>query len=91
MTSNEFIDTILAAKSKGALVLYGGLYRAHGGVRFIAIRNLHGEMNGDTADMWIESRSGKRVLGHAFIGSRRNRKAELQGWPERIGWLAVPS
>ena len=78
------IETIRAAKAAGIREISGQLRDKIRGVKRIRLTNLDGRKNGNTADIWIESESGAKVLGHIFTGSRKRPSADCCGWDEMI-------
>ena len=84
MSTVALIETIQAAKAAGLSEIAGELRTKVCGVKRIRLTNLDGRKNGNTADVWIESESGAKVLGQIFTGSRRNRVADCRGWDELI-------
>lgn len=82
MNDNDFVAWIRDAQSKGIGRVFATLAAPCRGVERIAII-IDGHLNGNPHDLWIESRSGKRGLGRAYLGSKRVPQ-DLEGWPARI-------
>lgn len=83
MTEQQFIDTIREAQARGKSELAAILNGIFRGVKRAVLRNLDGHINGNPHDIWIESASGKKVIGRAYLGSPQ-RAANLEGWHNRI-------
>ena len=81
MYTTKFVQTCRQAQKDGVGVVFGVLHAPYRGVKHIAIRNLN-----SSHDLWIQSRSGKTTIGHAYLGSKKT-PIHLEGWPERIVML----
>ena len=86
MNAATFIQTIRQAQADGQTEVRARLTSPVRGVVAVAIRNLQGVRNGNKHDLWIESISGSRVIGRAYLGSR-NQTVHLDGWPEAIAYF----
>ena len=94
MTDVEFVEFIRNVQNKGTKgtrwrcsEILGELVTKYRGCRYIRL-SVDGSRNGNPHDIWIESRSGRKILGRAYLGSKQG-KQNLEGWPERIAMLKV--
>jgi len=88
MDSQQLIDAIRAAQASGSKTMSGALHHAIRGVKNIRLRNLDGAINGNPHDIWVESESGKAVIGRIYLGSKKS-PANTEKWEERIATIAV--
>lgn len=84
MTAEDLITAIRAAQAANRDELPATMQTPIRGVRHVVLRNLDGHVNGNPHDIWIESVSGKKVLGRMFLGSKRRRTPDLEGWESRL-------
>lgn len=89
MTDSEFIDAVRKAKEDGCSEIFGELHAPVRGIRKVAIRNLDASRNGDHTDLWIESRSGAKVIGRCEIPGAKKSRCRLEGWPQMFARLDV--
>ena len=83
MTTQQLIDAIRIAQSRGHKAIGGTLHCKIRGVKNIRLTNLDGAINGNPHDVWVESESGKKVLGRIYLGSKKT-PANTEGWENSI-------
>lgn len=85
MTAADFITAIRKAQSNGENGLHATLVEPFRGCRNVFI-DVSGMANGNKHDLWIRSKSGSKIVGRAYLGSRKM-PVNLEGWPERIATI----
>lgn len=83
MTSQQLIDAIRIAQSLGRNAIGGILHCKIRGVKNICFTNLDGAINGNPHDVWVKSKSGNKVLGRIYLGSKKM-PADTEGWENSI-------
>lgn len=87
MTNQQLIDILRNARTRGVADVYATLSCKVQGVKKVRLTNLDGTINGNPHDILVESQSGKKVLGHIYLGSKK-RLPDTDGWESLIAEIS---
>lgn len=86
MNATDFIEVIRNGQRQGAPYMFATLNFPVRGVKHVRLL-INGAINGNPHDIWIEGQRSGKILGRAYLGSKKV-PVDLEGWHERINVLS---